>query len=204
MTNDVTVLTADFPKSVRGYSPIAVDDFVREIGARLESLEKQLQEKSSAAEELNKKLQTANNLLAAASAKENAIAGALVAIEQRRVTVEQELEYDRSHSAKLAEQAIAEAQADAEKLTADAEKSAARLLEETRQTRESEEARVSQLRAEYQEIANRIRRALEAQLELLPAPGELFGGLAFDDTLAVTSHLGPASRSANEKVAQAA
>ena len=45
-------LSADFPKAVRGYSMLAVDDFVRQMGGRLEALQATADEQTARAEQL--------------------------------------------------------------------------------------------------------------------------------------------------------
>src|ERR1041385_571027 len=92
MTTEGNILTADFPRAVRGYSPIAVDDFVRQLGERLESMQAKLNEQTARATGLQNMLARANQDLVAFVEKESALAKGIISIEQRRVAVEQEIE----------------------------------------------------------------------------------------------------------------
>src|SRR5579872_6208784 len=129
MTNETDVLTADFPRAVRGYSQNAVDAFVRQMGARLSTLETRLDEESDRSEQLAQKLDRANKELAAFTAKEAAITKAIVAMEQRRVTVEQELDQERARATAEVEETFASARAEAEKTLAAAREEAEKIVD---------------------------------------------------------------------------
>ena len=114
MSDEATVLFAEFPKAVRGYSPMAVDDFVRQIGDRIEGMQKQLNEQNARCDALKKELETTNRSLAAFSQKETALANALVSIEQRKAVVMIELEKERVEARREDERVHSTALAEAE------------------------------------------------------------------------------------------
>src|SRR5258708_2941296 len=92
MTPETTVLTAEFPRAVRGYSIVAVDDFVSQLGSRLDLLQTRLDEQILRGDRLSEELSRANQAVAEFRNKESALAGALVATEQRREAVRKELD----------------------------------------------------------------------------------------------------------------
>src|SRR5262245_24680800 len=64
MTTEATILTAEFPRAVRGYATNAVDDFVRQMGERIDTLQVRLEQQAARANHLTKELETANRNLA--------------------------------------------------------------------------------------------------------------------------------------------
>src|SRR4051812_40799341 len=98
MTNNENILSAEFPRTFRGYSPIAVDDFVRQLGARLETLQARLNEQTDRNAVLETALNTANRDLTIFIGKEAAISQGIITIEQRRVSVEHEIELARQNA----------------------------------------------------------------------------------------------------------
>lgn len=241
MTTQGNILTADFPRAVRGYSQIAVDDFVRQLGERLESMQSKLTEQTARAGGLDSLLARANKSLAAFAEKESAISNGIITIEQRRTSVEQENEISRNnaiaeceelrHSAEVealelvtnaqtqaadllygvqteANEVRSRAQIDAHDLVRSANESADEILSSAQKladdtvqsaSREAEDALVDArtaaeeqaallkaLCSEYEETAGRIRRELEAQIALLPAPGSTLKTLSLQG-VAVTS-----------------
>ena len=187
MTTNSTVLTADFPRSVRGYSPVAVDDFIRQMGERLETLQAKLDTQTTNAEQLSQELNAAKQKLAAFAEKEAGIAGALVATEQRRIAVERELEKERNNTRLNAEQLIAEANQDREALLDEARRNAEEIAARAEATRLDQEERIRALCAAHDETVARIRQALEAQLSLLPAPGETLASLSISGVAIATT-----------------
>lgn len=138
-TNEAAVLTAEFPRAMRGYSPLAVDDFIRQVGERLNIMQAQLDEQTTAAEtqtqqieKLTRALESANSIIGSFSEKETAIASAMVAMEQRRVSVERELENARKISRMEADQQIEAARILSERQIDDARSQVERIVEEAR------------------------------------------------------------------------
>lgn len=187
MTTESMGLYADFPKAVRGYATNAVDDFVRQIGERLENLQEALDEKTERVNRLEKELKAANQTLVAFAEKEAAIASALVATEQRRAGVERELESRRAEAAAQAAQIVEEARREAENILDDARKQAAEIISHAESARAAQEERLQKLYADYQETADRIREALEAHISLLPPPGATRVGLTTPNGIALTT-----------------
>src|SRR5437588_6218919 len=131
MSSDQTVLTADFPRAVRGYAPLAVDDFVRQIGERLANMQMQLDELTARAEaegaratRLAQELEAANKKLSGFSEKESAIANAFLSMEQHRGQLEQNLEHERSSLRSQAEQIVTEARTAADQTLEEARQQA--------------------------------------------------------------------------------
>jgi cell division septum initiation protein DivIVA len=240
MTPETNTLTAQFPRAMRGYAPMAVDDFIRQLGARLENLQAQLDTQTDRAERLSTDLNAANQALGTYRQNETAIAGALVVSEQRRVTVEKELqearatakaeantiladarrqaeaaltdaqtEADRtlSEAALLSEQTLTEVNATVEQSRVQAHEAAEGLLAEARSQAEeitakalsevkAQEERLQALCLEQDRVVENFRRTLEAQLELLPAPGAAVARFSREDEIesrmAVTTSVAPA------------
>jgi len=187
MTTEANVFYAEFPRAVRGYAPNAVDDFVRQIGERLEALQAQLDEQTARADRLEKELSTAKSNLFAFAEKEAAIANALVATEQRRVGVERELENRRAEAEAQAAQFLDEARQEAENIVNEARQRAEEITNRALEACAAQEERLRALYAEYQDTADRIREALEAHLSLLPPPGTAHPNLATPNGVAVTT-----------------
>lgn len=209
-------LIAEFPIAVRGYSRLAVDDFVRQMGQRLQLLEERLNEQTDRAERLTRELdtlkrqhaqemetltarltaekQTLNEQLASVSQdlalyieKEAAIAGGIIAVEQRRVAVERELEIERTNTQLKMEQILADAQTEADDIVREAKRSSEEMIMLAEAACALQEERLRNLCREYDETAARIRRTLEAHLSLLPDPGELLSSLSIGSMAAVTA-----------------
>jgi cell division septum initiation protein DivIVA len=189
MSNQSNVLIADFPRNVRGYSTVVVDEFVRQIGERLVSLQADLQKQTERAERLEKALEQANHNLCAFSEKESAIASALVAMEQRRTAVEQENDAAKKSAKLRAEEIIASAAVEADQIIAQAQDDAQNITAEATARARAQEERYAALCAQYDATLGNIRRTLEDQLAVLPSPGQNWGGV-YGDTIAVTSAVG--------------
>ena len=209
MTNNDNILTASFPRSFRGYSPIAVDDFVRQLGARLETLQARLNEQTDKNAVLETALNSANRDLAIFIEKETAISQGIITIEQRRVSVEHEIELARTNAeleiaenlatarteaeemGRIAREASNEILASARQIADDTVESARNTAEETtalaRSAADLQADRLRALCADYDEATSRIRRTLEAQLSLLPQPNSLLQSLSFGSVAVTTS-----------------
>jgi len=186
MASDSLLLTADFPRTVRGYAPSAVDEFLRSLGSRLDALQNQLDQQAARCEKLTADLSAQAKELAGYRLKEAALAGALVATEQRRAEVEQEAAGLVERAREEAEGLLAHARAEAEQIVGEARVRADQLVAEARQARQAEEARILDLCAEFDAAVETMRRTLEAHLALLPEPGSTLaelslGGLAVAD-----------------------
>ena len=186
MASDSLLLTADFPRTVRGYAPSAVDEFLRSLGSRLDALQNQLDQQAARCEKLTADLSAQAKELAGYRLKEAALAGALVATEQRRAEVEQEAAGLVERAWEEAEGLLAHARAEAEQIVGEARVRADQLVAEARQARQAEEARILDLCAEFDAAVETMRRTLEAHLALLPEPGSTLaelslGGLAVAD-----------------------
>lgn len=168
MTTQSAVLHTEFPTSVRGYAKPAVDEFVAEMGRRLDAMQARLDTLETANQSLTKELAAATERLQDFLGKEAAIASALVAIEQRRVGVDLELENRRATAQAQIEASLEEARRTAESLLAEAREQCGALVAEAQARVAGEEQRLQALRSEYAETVGRIRKALEAQLALLP------------------------------------
>lgn len=169
MAQRLSNLTATFPTALRGYERIAVDDFIRQMGDRLDELQNRLTEQTERAERLSKELAAAKKELAAFAEKESAIANALVATEQRKAAVEKEIEAQQALARSQAEEIRATAQSQADAMIAEAEENVKEITARGELACSLQEDRLRALCAKYEETAERIRRILEAQLALLPA-----------------------------------
>ncbi len=209
MTNELNILTADFPRAVRGYSTIAVDDFVRQLGGRLEAIQVKLNEQSDRAASLESLLNQSHRDLAAFVEKESAISKGIIGIEQRRVVVEHEIELARQNAEIEIAELLAASQNEAENVLRTARETSNEIVAGARQTADetvdaarnaAEESttlarsatelqgdRLRALCAEYDEAAARIRRSLEAQLALLPLSGSLLQNLSISGVAITTS-----------------
>jgi cell division septum initiation protein DivIVA len=128
MSTEGNILTADFPRAVRGYSQIAVDDFIRQLGERLEAMQHKLNEQTARASGLQTALDRANKDLAAYVEKEAAISQSVISIEQRRVAVEQEIELNRQQAALEIQSLRNNARAEVEALLANSRGEAANIV----------------------------------------------------------------------------
>ena len=159
------------------YAQIAVDDFVRQLGDRLEVLQRQVDQQQARADKLTRDLEAANTNLVAYAEREMAIANALVAAEQQRVVVQQHLEVEQLNAQIQVDQMLADARSEAELLVNEARQNAEAITADAEATRIAQEERIRALCAEYDETITRVRRALENELSLLPAPGTVLAGL---------------------------
>ncbi|MCC6730508.1 MAG: DivIVA domain-containing protein [Chthonomonadales bacterium] len=179
-----STLRAEFPRALRGYAPEAVDRFVEEIGNRLDAMQKLLDEQAERTADLARATESAGAKLSAYVAKEEAIASALVSIEQHRASVAHENEQRAQEAHALAESVLEQARREATAIVVAARGEAAGLTAaaEAECVRQSE--RLESLRVEYEETIRHIRRALEAQLALLPRPGAATAELALTAAVA--------------------
>jgi cell division septum initiation protein DivIVA len=167
MAGQSLTLTAEFPRSLRGYSTIAVDDFVRQMGTRLDSLQQWTEAQAAKIERLTAQAQSAERNLSAFMEKELAIANAFVVIEQQRLAAEQEIELARENARIEIDEMLAEARREAAAVVAEAQREAEGVREEAEARRLAAEERVRALQAEYDATVSTIRRTLEAELALL-------------------------------------
>lgn len=167
MAGQSLTLTAEFPRSFRGYSTIAVDDFVRQLGARLDTLQQWTEAQAAKIERLTAQAESAERSLTAYMEKELAIANALVAIEQQRLAVDQEVELARENARIQIEELLADARRDAAAIVAEAQREAAGIREEIQTEQREAEERLRALKSEYEATVSGIRRTLEAELALL-------------------------------------
>jgi DivIVA domain-containing protein len=193
MDQEQNILNVEFPRGMRGYSVSAVDQFMSDFGERLRVMQAKLEEHESETSRLRSELEEAAAKLQAYQEKENALASAMVALEQRKISVERELDADRSRARNQANDILESAKSDADNLLADTERKAAEMIEDAQGKCEAEEQRYTQLCASYAHMADQIRRAIETQLALLP-PEEENGSISVS---AIT-------RTSSEAMAQAA
>jgi len=176
-----SILTAEFPSQVRGYSKEAVDRFVHGLGSRLESLEAELQKQTERADRLADELKKSHTELSTFHDKERAMAGALVSAQEHKTNALGEVEKMRAQAHTDANEFMDAARADADKLKASSEQEVEQILVEARKTAEDitsrataqceeQERRIEALRDEYQKTLEFIRRHLETQLAGLDEP----------------------------------
>jgi DivIVA domain-containing protein len=168
VTKEEMILNVEFPKGVRGYSCAAVDGFVAQMGTRLEAMQAKLEEQTSRADSLAAELEKARQELAAFKEKETAIANAMVAMEQRRVQVEQQNKAAKTEARQEAERIVAEGRETAESVIQEARSSAEEIIAGAEAACTEQQERIRALNAEFVETVERIRRTMEAQLSLLP------------------------------------
>jgi DivIVA domain-containing protein len=202
MSDETTVLSADFPRSVRGYSTVAVDDFVRQIGDRLDSLQERLNDEVARADKLAEALITANSELVTFREKETALAGALVTMELQRGSVRNELEGQRNAASAEADALIDAAQSEAEAMLltartdaqgilAEAENLAEEIVQGARNECSSMESQIAELNREYSSTINEIRNTINKLSANLPG-GAFLSGRSIDD-LSIATVVEPAN-----------
>jgi cell division septum initiation protein DivIVA len=189
------VLVAHFPRSAMGYAQNAVDEFVRQIGERLEEMQSRLDQLTEQNEALEIRATVAQRETEGGGQREAALANAMLAIEQRKLTVDLEIEAIKDQARREAEAmkdsikretegAKEAARREADSLRASAQTESGQILAQARNTAEQmieeavsvaaeEEARLQILTAKYDNTIAEMRRLLEAQLALLPQPGAL-------------------------------
>lgn len=167
MSISTETLTAQFPRAVRGYAVEAVDDFVRQIGERLDTLQARLNQSEAECTRLRTELESAQNNLTALLSREQAIAAGIVTAEQRKVEVENEIELMRVE-AELGRSRIVESGMDeAGRIVAEAQRKADEMLAAAERKTLDQNRRVEELTEQYQQIAAQLRRQLQSQLALL-------------------------------------
>ena len=193
MDQEQNILNVEFPRGMRGYSISAVDQFMSDFGERLRVMQAKLEENESETSRLKSELHDAASKLLAYQEKENALLSAMVALEQRKISVERELDADRLRAHTQANDILESAKNDADNLLAETERKAAEMITEALGKCEAEEQRYAELCASYAHMADQIRRAIETQLALLP-PDDDNGNISVS---AIT-------RTSSEALAQAA
>src|SRR5438132_1314427 len=118
MASELTVLTAEFPRAVRGYAVEAVDEFVEEIGSRLNALQAELTKQAARGDRLASDLANNADELASYREKEKAMATVMIAAEERRAKVEVEAEAKLADAEAAGDEIIKKAKAEAEKVKA--------------------------------------------------------------------------------------
>lgn len=167
MSTSPEVLTAQFPKAVRGYAPEAVDDFVRQIGDRLDSMQTQLDRSEGETNRLRKELESTQTNLVALLGREQAIANGIVIAEQRKLEVENEVELIRAE-AELERRRVVEGGMDeAGRIIEEAKRRADEILAEAENRTQDQNHRLENLSSQYEQMAAQLRKQLESQLALL-------------------------------------
>jgi cell division septum initiation protein DivIVA len=162
MSTEGNILTADFPRAVRGYSQIAVDDFIRQLGERLETMQHRLNEQTARASGLQSMLDRANRDLAAYVEKEAAISQSVISIEQRRVAVEQEIELNRQQAVLEVQSLRSNARAEVEELLASSRGEAANIVTDAQAVADHIRASAD---TDSQDLVNTARATAEETLE---------------------------------------
>ena len=152
-----TLPQTEFPRSVSGYAPSAVEEYVRLANTRVELMQQQIEQQSAMTarlmdekDRMSAELELARHQMAASLDKEVSIASAILMTEQRRVQIEQEMETERASARVEIEQMRAQAQAEANHLTEQAKEQAdaERLQAEELKARTREQADAQQRQAE--------------------------------------------------------
>ncbi len=170
MAGQGMTMKTEFPRSFRGYSTIAVDDFIRQLGTRLDSLQQWTEAQGAQIERLTADLQSADSNLSAFMEKELALANALVQMEKQRLLADQEIEVACENANIQISEMMAEARREAEAIVAEAMREAEGIRDEFTTERAAAEDQLRQLRAEYEATVSNVRRTLEAELALLCEP----------------------------------
>jgi cell division septum initiation protein DivIVA len=194
MVNEAQVLKAQFARTVNGYATTAVDEFVQQLGQRLDETKTRLDVESKRAADLEAELTKARETLSTFAQKEAAIASSFVAIETHRATVENELKERWAAATAEAKAKSEEARTQATTIIAEAEEHAKRVIDDASATSTTllaeaqrnadditvnaqiacaaEEERLQALQTSYEDTLDRVRRALQGQLSSLP-PSQL-------------------------------
>lgn len=165
MTDGSATLVAEFPRAVSGYARPAVDDFVRQIGGRLESLQTQLESQSTEVARLTHALSKAQADLTGFAEKEKALGEAVVMIEHRRAAIIKELADQRVEADAQVEAILDEAREQSKKVVEAARAQGAGILKEA--TAETDRAR-----GEAARIVEAARKGSEEMLEAALTAGD--------------------------------
>lgn len=190
MSFEATILTAEFPRAVRGYATCAVDDFVRQVGERLDSLQDSLNDQIERSDRLASDLAGCATELAGYREKESALAAALVSTEQQRAAVRSELETERATAGDRARQVIESAESEADRILAHARRDAEELTSSAIAERSAIEQRIIALSNQYDETISAIRATLQSLAMTLPASGSLLPERPMG-ALTMTAVIGP-------------
>src|SRR5207253_1779387 len=114
MSDDLPILTAEFPKSVRGYSVEAVDEFVQEIGERLNALQAELAKQAARGDRLADEVGGMEAELHSFRDKEKAVSSAFIAAESFKAKAESDYEAALEKARGQAEEIMAAAKSEAE------------------------------------------------------------------------------------------
>ncbi|MGC8667794.1 MAG: DivIVA domain-containing protein [Chthonomonadales bacterium] len=159
MNKEPAKLIADFPRAVRGYLPSAVDEFVAHMGARLTSLQAELDRQTSRADTLQSELADAKAELAKLREKEQLITSAVLSAEHTRQTARAEADAIRKAADDASKQMYAEARAAKE----DAARKVEHMLAEAEAQAQAIEAKAREAADAIMEQAKASARAMEAQ-----------------------------------------
>ncbi len=121
MSDELPILTAEFPIAVRGYAREAVDEFVQEIGERLNALQAELAKQAARGDRLAEDAGSMEAELKGFRDKEKAVSNAYIAAENFKAKAESDYEAAMEKARQEAEGIIASAQSEAEVLKAQAE-----------------------------------------------------------------------------------
>lgn len=162
------LLSVEFPRSVRGYSTTSVDEFVKDMGNRLSALQEELIKRDQACDKMQSELSGSIKKLDEFKTKEGAIANAMVALQQQRISMELEMDNLRKSAEQDAEQVRSTARAEADSMLAEVERKAEEMILLAKAKCDEQEEKYRQLCDSFMITANRIRKTLEAQMALLP------------------------------------
>jgi cell division septum initiation protein DivIVA len=218
--NENNVLVAHFPRAAMGYAQGSVDEFVRQIGERLEEMQSRLDQLTDENESLKRHASSGHPSNENTSQREAALANAMLAIEQRKLSVDKEIdsitEQARREAESLKEAAKREteglreaakrdtdsirssAQSEAAQIVVQARIAAEQMIEEAVSATTEEEARLQILCAQYDNTVAEIRRVLEMQLSLIPTSSGLGRGEVATQTVVTPNFSGPAFRDDDE------
>jgi cell division initiation protein len=184
----------DFRRTMRGYEPALVDDFLDLVADRLDEL---VRENMA----LNERLARQDEHVTDYRERERALTEALVTAQEMREEMRQQTAREAELVRRSAEQETAElrsrverevaelrakAARETERLRSDAEREVAALRSSVRQQREREEEAVRQLRARQQQFLGSYRAFLERELNELAVIARTLGpeSAASDEPLA--------------------
>ncbi len=168
MNQDENHLSVEFPRTVRGYSTTSVDEFVKDMGNRLSALQEELNKRDQACEKIQCELNDTRKQLDDYKFKEGAIANAMVALQQQRISMESDMDHLRKCADQDAEQVRSAARTEADSMLADVERKAEEMVLQAKAKCDEQEEKYRQLCDSFMITANRIRKTLEAQMALLP------------------------------------
>lgn len=179
MTSARGTMATTFPTERNGYSPVAVDAFVQEMGARFDEVQRDLDDRVVRAAQTEQELARLKATVASYTEKEAAIAAVLVGIEQQKAANAKDMEAQLAKAREEAEHILADArleglgiaaraQADAEEKAAQASRDLAEMEASARAAREAEEQRLKALQAQYAATVAAMRTELSTLLAFLP------------------------------------